>query len=82
MGGGFFQSYEHADGTAFAAECSDEIADVAGFDVAAFDLDDDAFCFARIVVNKNLDAVDAFVRAFPARPPAERAAERELLSFS
>ena len=27
--------------------------DVAGFDVAAFDLDDDAFCFARIVVNEN-----------------------------
>ena len=38
-------------------------ADVTGFDVAAFDLDDDAFCFARIVVNKNLDAVDAARRS-------------------
>ena len=52
-----------------SAHDADEVADVAGFDVAAFDLDDDAFCFARIVINKNLDAVDAFVRAFLARPP-------------
>ncbi len=56
------QSYENADGAAFAVECSDKVADVAGFDVAAFDLNDDAFCFAGIVVNENLNAV-----SFPRR---------------
>ena len=58
-----FQSYKDADGAAFAVEGADEVPDVAGFDVAALDLDDDAFCLARIVVNKDLDAVNAFVRS-------------------
>lgn len=34
MGRCFFQSYENADGAAFAVEGSDEIANVAGFDAA------------------------------------------------
>ena len=67
MGCCVFESYENADGAAFALQCANEVADVAGFDVAAFDLDNDAFCFARIVVNKYFDTVDAFVRAFLAR---------------
>jgi len=51
---GFFKSYVNSDCSAFAPQGSGDVADVAGFDVAAFDLNDDAFCFARIVVNKTL----------------------------
>ncbi len=56
---------------------SSEVADVSGLDVTAFDLDNDAFCFAGIVVNKNLDAVDAFVRTFLAGRPVSMPGQRQ-----
>ena len=78
VAGRFFEGDEDADGGVFAVGGVAEVADVAGFYVAAFDMDDDAFCFARIVVNKDLDAVDAFVRTFFARLLNGRRSRREL----
>ena len=77
---GLFQSDENADYSAFAVEGSYGVADVAGFDLAALDPDGDAFCSARIVVNKNFDAVDAFVRALLSRSPICLPPERSYLN--
>jgi len=49
--------------------------------VAAFDLDDDTFCFARSVINKNLNTVDALVRTFLAGSPNASLQLRRALSI-
>ena len=74
---------------ACSVDCSDQVADVAGFYVAAFYLDYDAFCPERghscplVYIGKHHCSVDAFVRAFlPSLLPAEPPSGRALISES
>ena len=66
VAGWFFEGDEDTDGGVFAVGGVAEVADVAGFDVATLDLDDDALCLAGIVVDEDHCAKNK--RASVARP--------------
>lgn len=64
FGGGFFEGDEDAKSGFLVLDGANQVADVAGFDMSGFDLDNGGAGFAFGVVNEGDDAVDAAVGAF------------------